>query len=147
LYDHEIGTQNVKDFYDAREKYGPYKATLDRLAKTDLEKAIAFQEKHVFELTMAQAIDHSLSELSKVREIQTFLRSKAAVTAGYTQEDRDAHMKEARQVEQELVAGVRELYPKEPWALIHPPHSDAMASKFPTGPSLELEVEILSSRG
>jgi hypothetical protein len=108
LYDHEIGTQNVKDFYDAREKYGPYKATLDRLAKTDLEKAIAFQEKHVFELTMAQAIDHSLSELSKVREIQTFLRSKAAVTAGYTQEDRDAHMKEARQVEQELVAWLRE---------------------------------------
>jgi hypothetical protein len=109
LYDPEVGTRRIAEFYEAREKFASKKATLDRLAKTDVDKAVAYAEEHQFELSMAQGINISLQQLENVRAHKTYLQSDQAAKDGMTQEERRAQLEELRKADVEITSWLREV--------------------------------------
>jgi|694.fasta_scaffold00930_43 hypothetical protein len=106
LYD-PVGTRRMTEFYDEREKVGRANATLAELMKTDLDRAVDYAEKNADVLMMESAINSTLEQLERTRAYRKFLNGKDAA-ADMSAEEREAELKEIKQMEVELVGWVRE---------------------------------------
>ena len=106
LYD-PVGTRRMTEFYDEREKVGRANATLAELMKTDLDRAVEYAEKNADVLMMESAINSTLEQLERTRAYRKFLNGKDAA-ADMSAEEREAELKEIKQMEVELVGWVRE---------------------------------------
>jgi len=106
LYD-PVGTRRMTEFYDEREKVGRANATLAELMKTDLDRAVDYAEKHADVLMMESAINSTLEQLERTRAYRKFLNSKDAA-ADMSATEREAELKEIKQMEVELTGWVRE---------------------------------------
>jgi hypothetical protein len=106
LYD-PVGTRRMTEFYDEREKVGRANATLSELMKTDLDRAVEYAEKNADVLMMESAINSTLEQLERTRAYRKFLNSKDAA-ADMPAAEREAELKEIKQMEVELTGWVRE---------------------------------------
>lgn len=106
MYD-PVGTRRMTEFYEAREKVGRANTTLNELMKTDLDKAAAYAESHADELMLESAVNSTLEQLERTRAYRKYLNS-AEGAKDVSKEDREAQIKEIKQMEVELTSWLRE---------------------------------------
>jgi hypothetical protein len=106
LYD-PVGTRRMTEFYEEREKVGKANTTLNELMKTDLARAEKYVDEHADELQLEGAINSTLEQLERTRAYRKFLNSPDGA-ADMSKEDREAELKELKQIELSLVGWVRE---------------------------------------
>jgi len=106
LYD-PVGTRRMTEFYEEREKVGKANTTLNELMKTDLDRAEKYAEAHANELMMESAINSTLEQLERTRAYRKYLNS-AEGAKDMSKEDREADLKEIKQMELEFVGWLRE---------------------------------------
>jgi hypothetical protein len=106
LYD-PVGTRRMTEFYEEREKVGKANTTLNELMKTDLNRAEKYAEAHANELMMESAINSTLEQLERTRAYRKYLNS-AEGAKDMSKEDREADLKEIKQMELEFVGWLRE---------------------------------------
>jgi hypothetical protein len=102
-----VGTRRMTEFYEERETMGKANATLNSLMKTDMDRAVAYAETHTDELMLESAINSTLEQLQRTRAYRTYLNSVEGAKEISTDE-REAELKEIKQLEIELVGWVRE---------------------------------------
>jgi hypothetical protein len=106
LYD-PVGTRRMTEFYEEREKVGKANTTLNELMKTDLDRAEKYAEAHANELMMESAINSTLEQLERTRAYRKYLNSVEGAK-DMSKEDREADLKEIKQMELAFVDWVRE---------------------------------------
>lgn len=106
MYD-PVGTRRMTEFYEEREKVGRANTTLAELMKTDLDKAAAYAEAHADELMLESAVNSTLEQLERTRAYRKYLNS-AAAAEGMTKDEREATIKEVKQMEVSLTGWLRE---------------------------------------
>lgn len=106
MYD-PVGTRRMTEFYEEREKVGRANTTLNELMKTDLDKAAAYAEEHADELMLESAVNSTLEQLERTRAYKKHLNSPAGAE-DMSKEEREASIKEVRQMELELTGWLRE---------------------------------------
>jgi hypothetical protein len=106
LYD-PVGTRRMTEFYEQREKVGKANTTLNELMKTDLVRAEKYAEEHADELMLEGAVNSTLEQLERTRAYRKFLNS-AEGASQMSKEDREAELKEVKQMEMEFAKWVRE---------------------------------------
>jgi hypothetical protein len=106
LYD-PVGTRRMTEFYEEREKVGKANTTLNELMKTDLTRAEKYIEEHGDELMLESAVNSTLEQLERTRAYRKYLNSVEGAN-DMSKADREAELKELKQMEIELVGWVRE---------------------------------------
>jgi hypothetical protein len=106
LYD-PVGTRRMTEFYEEREKVGKANTTLNELMKTDLDRAEKYIDEHGDELQLESAINSTLEQLERTRAYRKYLNSVEGAN-DMSKTDREAELKELKQMEIELVGWVRE---------------------------------------
>jgi len=106
MYD-PVGTRRMGEFYDLREEVGQLQTSLNELAKTDIDAAIAFQEKHQDQLALDSAVNSTLKQLEDTRAYRKYLNGPEGA-ANMTEAEREQELLEVKKYEQELVSWVRE---------------------------------------
>jgi hypothetical protein len=106
LYD-PVGTRRMTEFYEERELVGKANTTLRELMKTDLDRAEKYVEAHQEELAMESTVNSTLEQLERTRAYRKYLNSVEGAKE-MSKEDREAQLKEVKQMELELVSWVRE---------------------------------------
>jgi hypothetical protein len=101
------GTRKITEFYDERDKSMAAKNTLQELMKVDVDRAVKYAETHQDELIMAKGIQSTLNMLEKTRAYRKYLNG-AEAAQDMTADEREAALKELKQMEVEYVAWVRE---------------------------------------
>ena len=102
-----VGTRRLTEFYDMREDVGKANNTLRQLAKTDIARAEAYAESHQTELALESAVNSTLEQLERTRAYRKFLNSPDGA-AEMSKEEREAELKEIKQMEVEFTRWVRE---------------------------------------
>lgn len=106
MYD-PVGTRRMTEFYEEREKVGRANATLNELMKTDLDRAAEYAEKNADKLMLESAVNSTLEQLERTRAYKKYLNGKLAAE-DMTPDEREAQIKEIRQMEVELTSWLRE---------------------------------------
>jgi hypothetical protein len=106
LYD-PVGTRQMTEFYEERDKVGKAGATLRELARTDTDKAVAYAEEHQDVLVFEKAINSTLNQLEKTRAYRKFLNSPEGAKDMST-EERESELKQTKEMEVEMVKWLRE---------------------------------------
>jgi hypothetical protein len=106
MYD-PVGTRRMTEFYESREKVGRANTTLNELMKTDLDKAATYAEEHADELMLESAVNSTLEQLERTRAYKKYLNSPLGAEA-MSKEEREASIKEVRQMEIDLTGWLRE---------------------------------------
>jgi hypothetical protein len=106
MYD-PVGTRRLTEFYDEREKVGKANNTLRQLIKTDIVRAEAYADAHQMELALESGINSTLEQLERTRAYRKFLNSPDGA-ADMSKEDREAELKEIKQMEVEFTNWLRE---------------------------------------
>jgi hypothetical protein len=106
MYD-PVGTRRLTEFYDEREKVGKANNTLRQLIKTDIVRAEAYADAHQMELALESGINSTLEQLERTRAYRKFLNSPDGA-ADMSKEEREAELKEIKQMEVEFTRWVRE---------------------------------------
>lgn len=102
-----VGTRRIGEFYEEREKVGKLNATLQELAKTDVNAAAVFAEKHAQELAINSTINATLEQLEQTRAYRKFLNSPDGAAA-MSKEERTHHLEELRKYEAGIVGWLRQ---------------------------------------
>jgi hypothetical protein len=97
----------MTEFYEERELVGKANTTLRELMKTDLDRAEKYVEAHQEELAMESTVNSTLEQLERTRAYRKYLNSVEGAKE-MSKEDREAQLKEVKQMELELVSWVRE---------------------------------------
>jgi hypothetical protein len=97
----------MTEFYDEREKVGKAGATLRELMVTDLDRAEAYANAHADELQLEGAINATLQQLEDTRAYRKHLNSPEGAKET-SAEEREASLKEIKQMELEYVKWLRE---------------------------------------
>ena len=106
MYD-PVGTRPTTEFYEEREKMGKANATLNDLAKTDMDRAEKYAIEHQDELVFESAINSTLQQLEQTRAYRTFLNSPDGAKE-LSADEREASLKEVKQYELAMVGWLRE---------------------------------------
>ena len=106
MYD-PVGTRRMTEFYDEREKVGRANNTLRTLMETDLDKAAEYAEKNAGALMLESAVNSTLEQLERTRAYRKYLNGPLGAEE-MSQEEREASIKEVRQMEVELTKWLRE---------------------------------------
>jgi hypothetical protein len=106
MYD-PVGTRRMTEFYDEREKVGRANNTLRTLMETDLDKAAEYAEKNAGVLMLESAVNSTLEQLERTRAYRKYLNGPLGAAEMF-QEEREASIKEVRQMEVELTKWLRE---------------------------------------
>lgn len=106
MYD-PVGTRRMTEFYEEREKVGRANTTLNELMKTDLDRAAAYAEEHADELMLESAVNSTLEQLERTRAYRKYLNSPLGAET-MSKEEREASLKEAKQMEIDLTRWLRE---------------------------------------
>jgi hypothetical protein len=106
MYD-PVGTRRMTEFYEEREKVGRANSTLRELMKTDMDKAAAYAEEHADELMLESAVNSTLEQLERTRAYRKHLNSPLGAE-DMSQEEREAALKEVKQMEVGLTGWLRE---------------------------------------
>jgi len=102
-----IGSRRISEFYETREKVGQVNATLNELAKTDINAASDYYKAHQQELELVSSINSTLEQVEQTRAYRKYLDSKEAADT-MTQETRQERLEEVRKYEVNLVSWLRE---------------------------------------
>jgi len=106
LYD-PVGTRRMTEFYEERELVGKANTTLRELMKTDLARAEKYADEHADELTLEGMVNSTLEQLERTRAYRKYLNSVEGAN-DMSKEDREAELKEIKQMELGYVNWVRE---------------------------------------
>ena len=106
MYD-PVGTRRMTEFYEEREKVGRANTTLNELMKTDLDRAAAYAEEHADELMLESAVNSTLEQLERTRAYRKYLNSPLGAE-DMSKEEREASLKEVKQMEIDLTRWLRE---------------------------------------
>jgi DNA gyrase/topoisomerase IV subunit B len=106
MYD-PVGTRRMTEFYEEREKVGRANTTLRELMKTDMDKAASYAESHADELMMESAVNSTLEQLERTRAYRKYLNSPDGARE-MSKEEREASLKEIRELEIGLTGWLRE---------------------------------------
>lgn len=106
MYD-PVGTRRMTEFYEEREKVGRANTTLNELMKTDMDKAAAYAEEHADELMLESAVNSTLEQLERTRAYRKYLNSPLGAES-MSKEEREASLKEVKQMEIDLTRWLRE---------------------------------------
>lgn len=106
MYD-PVGTRRMTEFYETREKVGRANATLNELAKTDLDRAVKYAEENADALALESAVNSTLEQLERTRAYRKYLNSPDAA-AEMAKEEREAELLELRKMEVGLTGWLRE---------------------------------------
>lgn len=106
MYD-PVGTRRMTEFYEEREKVGRANATLNELAKTDMDKAADYAEKNADILMLESAVNSTLEQLERTRAYRKYLNSPLGAE-GMPKDAREAELQELRKIEVELTGWLRE---------------------------------------
>ena len=106
LYD-PLGTRQMTEFYEERDKVGKAGATLRDLAKTDTDKAVAYAEEHKDVLVFEKAINSTLNQLEKTRAYRKFLNGEEGAKS-MSRDERESELKQTKEMEVEIVKWLRE---------------------------------------
>jgi hypothetical protein len=106
MYD-PVGTRQMTEFYEERDKVGKAGATLRELAKTDMDRAAAYAEEHADELQLEAAVNSTLQQLEDTRAYRKYINSKDGAEA-MSAEEREETLKEIKQMELSYVSWLRE---------------------------------------
>ena len=102
-----VGTRRVSEFYEVREKVGQVNATLNELAKSDINAAAAYYKEHEQELALSSTVNATLEQVEQTRAYRKYLDSKEAAET-MSMETRQDRLEEVRKYETELVRWLRE---------------------------------------
>lgn len=103
------GTRPMDEFYKLNEATSTAAKTMNELARTDVDAAVKYAETHANEIALNKNVQHTLTQLSKLREAIKVLSSANGSDAIPDKKERDATIKELRGVELETVKWVREI--------------------------------------
>lgn len=103
------GTRPMDEFYKLNEATSMAAKTMNELARTDVEAAVKYAETHANEIALNKNVQHTLIQLSKLREAIKVLSSTNGAEAIPDKTERDATIKELRGIELETVKWVREV--------------------------------------
>lgn len=106
LYD-PVGTRQLSEFYEEREKVGQINATLNELAKTDPVRAEAFAVEHEDRLMLERSINATLNQLKDTRAYRKYLNSPIGAEQ-MSKDERERELEEVRKLEVELTGWLRE---------------------------------------
>jgi hypothetical protein len=106
MYD-PVGTRRMTEFYEEREKVGKAGATLRELMNTDIDRAATYAEEHADELMLEKSINATLQYLEETRAYRKYLNS-AEGAKELSAEDREAQLKEVKQMEVQYTSWLRE---------------------------------------
>jgi hypothetical protein len=106
LYD-PVGTRQLTEFYEEREKVGKANTTLNELMKTDVNRAEQYAIEHQDELVFEKAINSTLKQLEKTRAYRKFLNSPDGADS-MAAEERESELKQIKAMEVETVKWLRE---------------------------------------
>lgn len=106
MYD-PVGTRRMTEFYETREKVGRANATLNELAKTDLDRAAKYAEENADLLMLEGAVNSTLEQLERTRAYRKYLNSPDAAQS-MPKDAREAELQELRKMEVELTGWLRE---------------------------------------
>ena len=106
LYD-PVGNRRMTEFYEEREKVSKAGATLRELMQTDMDRAEAYANEHADELQLEGAINATLQQLEDTRAYRKHLNSPDGAKE-MSAEEREAALKEIKQMELAYVSWVRE---------------------------------------
>jgi hypothetical protein len=97
----------MTEFYEEREKVGKANTTLNELMKTDLARAEKYVAEHEDELELEGLVNSTLEQLERTRAYRKYLNSVEGAK-DMSKEDREADLKEIKQMELAFVGWVRE---------------------------------------
>ena len=103
------GTRPMDEFYKLNEATSMAAKTMNELARTDVDAAVKYAETHANEIALNKSVQHTLTQLSKLRESIKVLTSANGAEAIPDKKERDATIKELRGIELETVKWVREI--------------------------------------
>jgi hypothetical protein len=106
MYD-PVGTRRMTEFYEARDTVGRANATLNELAKTDLDRAAQYAEEHADALVLESAVNSTLEQLERTRAYRKFLNSPEGADS-MPKEERETELQELRKMEVDLTRWLRE---------------------------------------
>jgi hypothetical protein len=106
MYD-PIGSRDINEFYELREKVSVPQNTLRDLIKTDPDRAEAYAIEHEEELMLAAMINGAVAKLADTRQYKKYLSSDLAAKE-LSHEERRQRTDEVRKMEQELTGWVME---------------------------------------
>jgi len=106
MYD-PVGTRQLTEFYEEREKVGKAGATLRELMKTDIDRAATYAEEHADELQLESAVNATLQQLEETRAYRKFINSKDGAESMPAAEREEA-LKEIKQMELGYASWLRE---------------------------------------
>jgi hypothetical protein len=106
LYD-PVGTRQLSEFYEEREKVGQINATLNELAKTDPVRAEAFAVENEDRLMLERSINATLNQLKDTRAYRKYLNSPIGAEQ-MPKDERERELEEIRKLEAELTGWLRE---------------------------------------
>jgi hypothetical protein len=103
------GTRRMDEFYAMNEKTSMAAATMNKLAATDVDAALAYAEKHEGEISLNKSVQRTIQSLGKIRGAITFLESANGAEAEPDKAVRAAEIKELKAVQLESVKWLREI--------------------------------------
>jgi len=106
LYD-PVGNRRMTEFYEERDRVSKAGSTLRELMRTDMDKAAAYAEEHADELQLESAVNATLQQLEDTRAYRKHLNSPDGA-AEVPAEEREAQLKEIKQLELQYVRWLRE---------------------------------------
>jgi len=104
-----IGTEPINEFYELANKTNRAAATLNQLVQTDPARAEAYVREHAAELEVDKMVNHTLREISKLRQYTTYLNSEPGAQAVPDSAERLRLLEEAKKYEVELVGWVQQV--------------------------------------
>jgi hypothetical protein len=109
MYDRDRKSADKDAAYQWNEKAGKRLATLRQLSDRDPEAAVAYLEKHEQEIILGEALEQVFRDAGDIRRYINDLNRNKVLIDSMTKEQREAEIKAAQVLEQELFDGLRAL--------------------------------------
>jgi hypothetical protein len=109
MYDREAKSADKNAAYEWNEKAGKRLATLRKMSDEDPDAAMSYYEKHEADIIMGAALEEIFKDAGEIRGYINDLNRNPLMIKSMTKEEREAEIKAAREIEQQLFDGLREL--------------------------------------
>jgi hypothetical protein len=103
------GTRPMDEFYKLNAQTSMAAATMNELARTDVNAAIKYGQEHASEIKLNKTVQHTLMSLAKLRKTKNILSSPNGAEIEPDKTKRDAMIKELVAIELQQVKWVREV--------------------------------------
>lgn len=109
MYDRDRKSADKDDAYAWNEKAGRRLATFRNMADRDPDSAMKYYDAHEDEIVLGTALEEIFKDAGEIRRYINDLNSSEVLIQSMTKEERQAEIKAAQELEQEIFGQLREL--------------------------------------